>query len=44
MREKNLRRLMIAGLVAPLTGFVAPGWAKANPPVAETGEQLGNYP
>ena len=28
MREKNLRRLMIAGLFALLTGFVPPGWAQ----------------
>jgi hypothetical protein len=31
MGEKNLRRLMIAGLVALLTGFVPPGWAQTKP-------------
>jgi hypothetical protein len=31
MGEKNLRRLMIAGLVALLMGFVPPGWAQTKP-------------
>ena len=28
MGEKNLRRLMIGGLLALLTGFIPPGWAQ----------------
>jgi hypothetical protein len=31
MGENNLRRLMIAGLVALLVGFVPPGWAQTKP-------------
>ena len=31
MGEKNLRRLMIAGLFALLTGLVPPGWAQTKP-------------
>jgi hypothetical protein len=31
MEEKTLRRLMIAGLFALLTGLVPPGWAQTKP-------------
>lgn len=31
MGEKNLRRLMMAGLFALLTGFVPPAWAQTKP-------------
>jgi hypothetical protein len=31
MAEKTLRRLMIAAVVALLTGLVAPGWAQTKP-------------
>lgn len=31
MGEKNLRRLMMAGLFALFTGFVPPGWAQTKP-------------
>jgi hypothetical protein len=31
MEEKTLRRLMIAGLFALLTGFIPPGWAQTKP-------------
>lgn len=35
MGEKNLRRLMIAGLFALLTGLVPPGWAQTKPAAGE---------
>ena len=31
MEKKNLMRLMIAALVALLTGFIPPGWAQTKP-------------
>jgi len=35
MREKNLSRLMIAGIFALLTGLVPPGWAQTKPAGSE---------